>query len=247
MVSIKLTDWMVIKVSGSDIKQYLDGIVPNNLDTVTVDRSIILTPKAKIQSVFWLEKIDSGFLCYIPPVFIKSTVELLLKYKLSLDVRLEDITNESDPLYLISADTYLSGIGKAKFVFQEDIDSTGESFEDFLIANQQVPPELLINQNPVEAGLYDTIYLPKGCFLGQEPISRMINIGKPRSLLYFVFGEVEPSITDDPDVKGEIFKLYDGAAILQIKSSISDFTEFKQRNKIDQIVKIGQYPEFKRV
>ena len=85
---------MVIRISGPELMDYLNGFVTFDLEKVgsQTQRCAFLTRHAKIRSLFWIKKIDQGLLFYCPEEMKQNLVEDLLKYKLSLDVKLEDIT-----------------------------------------------------------------------------------------------------------------------------------------------------------
>ena len=48
------------------------------------------------------------------------------------------------------------------------------------------------NASPAEAGLDDTIDATKGCFLGQEAVARIRNLGHPPSVLRHVAAGASP-------------------------------------------------------
>ncbi len=62
-----------------------------------------------------------------------------------------------------------------------------------------IPGEVLPGDMPGEAGLVgDAVSLNKGCFLGQEVVARMHNVGRPQRALYLLSGEGEPPETPCP-------------------------------------------------
>lgn len=244
-------DWITIKISGKQHKEYLDGIIPNNLDNTSIARSAILNQKGKIQVVFWISVKNDYYLLYVPPNIRDTLISLLLKYKLSMDIKLEDISKEIEHLYLQRDNNLIQGLGKFKFVHLDKVnteDINPEKLNNIFLNELECPVELLLGENPYEVGLNDVIYLKKGCFLGQEPLSRMYNIGKPRSFLYLLELN-DPTIKlDEKDIiSGGVYYNDGNKTILQIKSNFKDFDRLKDKYNIKKITKIGYYPEFKRI
>ncbi len=245
---IRLDNWIVIKLSGPERMEYLNGIIPNDLNFSDMVRSVILNSKAKIQVIFWIKQIDDYFILYTTEKMKDKLISQLLTYKLSMNVKLEDITDEIAPTFLVPNDKYLNGIGYYTIENTDDKSMNNSKFLDALFQSKEAPPELMIGENPFEVGMSDAINLKKGCFLGQEPLSRMINIGKPRSFLYFIeLNEFNPDMKNEDVFNGNIFYHLNNTLITQCKSSVSDFTNLINKYDIKSICKIGKYPEFNRI
>jgi len=262
---VDLRSWTIIKISGPQKLDYLNGIVTFELEGLASKgfmRCAFLTHNAKIRSIYWIVEINESYIFYCPPVFKDNLIEDLLKYKLSMDVKLEDITTEIFPLYLQinEGSNPIQGLSinsSSKFVNLEQEPKNLISYEYYktqLIIGGVTPPNLMLNQIPYEVGINDAISLNKGCFLGQEPISRMFNRGKPRKYLYTIQSgsDLELSNVSQSDENvGEILQVvnYNDLfyGIAYIKSTQTDFEELKQGNyEISNVRRIGNYPEIIR-
>jgi len=257
---VELNDWIEIKVSGPQRIEYLNGIITKDLLQVKngeVVRSAFLTPKAKIRSVYWLKKEEDAIYFYCPAEMKKALVEDLLKYKLSMDVTLEDITEESNTLYLITSDLKIPGLSNGDIGF-EFVHATTEpdgerlaypEFIDLLIDSGIIPPNsLMADQNPYELGIDDVISLEKGCFLGQEPISRMYHRGNPRQYVYQVEFDgkdnSESKLMQGDDEVGQILITTKNKGLAYIRRTIDDFDNITTPDNTLVKVKqrIGSYP-----
>lgn len=193
--AVDLNPWTILKISGPDKLSYLNGITTFDLEKlkeIKICQTAFLAPNAKIRSVFWLSEIDDHYIIYTPPQMRENLIADLLKYKLDMNIKLEDIQEETPPLYLIRSDAenkYTIKFGNVLFEFHQTKDKLDETidyttFEEWMVKNEDIPIKIFIDQNPLEAGISNAITLEKGCFLGQEPLSRMYHRGRPRKFLY---------------------------------------------------------------
>lgn len=250
---VHLDNWTIIRISGPERLFYLDGILPNDLKNVNSARSVILSPQAKIKVVFWIKKFSEYFELYVQPNMRDILIEYLLKFKLSTDITLEDKTSEVPPLFLINHDEYIPGLGFFQFynldIFPEKFISF-DSFQTSLLERGECPTHVLIDKNPFEVGLNDLIFLSKGCFLGQEPLSRMMNMGKPRSLLYRIKKKTDGELNDiklNDEIVGQVIHSENQYVLAEIKAKIKNLDELQMENDIEKITKLGVYPIFKRI
>lgn len=259
---VNLSKWTVLRVSGPDSLNYLNGIVSFDLEKLdgTIRRCAFLNPQAKIRSIFWIENKEDEYWIYAPPEMKENLIEDLLKFKLSMDVKLEDVTDEIPPLVLGKSKLKLEGLylKNSNFSFSIDLktqDLKSINYDQFkleLIKNGVLTPELAIDQNPYEIGMNDMISLEKGCFLGQEPISRMFHRGKPRKLIYFInfknqiddkkisIQDINMNILEIKEIGNEFYGfafINYGADISKLKSQSDDFYEIRLT---------GNYPNFIR-
>jgi folate-binding protein YgfZ len=263
-VIVDLTTWTVIRISGPDKKEYLNGIITYDLDKLIehkICQSMFLTPKAKIRSIFWLLDFNDEYILYAPPAMRTPLIEDLLKYKLNMQVKLEDITEDTPNLHLLQVekpDSFSITIAGHYFNFEQSdtADNYTMSYREFtkwLLINRGIPIELLSNENPFEVGLSDAVTLEKGCFLGQEPLSRMYHRGKPRKVLYqvisdtpldkelFIDNEIVGNLISQTDKNNQIYSLVSVKSGLNVDGSLK-FDNFK----FNSIVKVGSYPKISR-
>ncbi|MHA2171289.1 MAG: CAF17-like 4Fe-4S cluster assembly/insertion protein YgfZ [Candidatus Kariarchaeaceae archaeon] len=263
---VDLNTWTIIRISGAQRIEYLNGIITQDIEhqvNGTFSRSAFLTPKAKIRSVFWILKEAELITLYCPMEMRDLLIEDLLKFKHNVDVKLEDISSEVGPLYLVTSETdHLSGFDSEdqKFTFYQSFEKpVGDGipyaeFKDWMIANKLVPVDLLFNENPFEVGIYDAVVLDKGCFLGQEPLSRMYYRGKPRKNLYYIHCSSNPSdltLFQNNQKVGEVVTLVEhnnkvhGIAFLNSKIDEHSVT-FVGDVQIKELDRIGTYPQINR-
>ncbi|MHA2502951.1 MAG: CAF17-like 4Fe-4S cluster assembly/insertion protein YgfZ, partial [Candidatus Kariarchaeaceae archaeon] len=239
---VPVPDWITVKVSGPELMDYLNGIITRDLEQIEENeyhRSAFLTPTGKIRSIFWLRMEGGSVYMHAPPSFKQNLVEDLLKYKLSLDVKLEDITQESDPLYLVESDRSIEGLHSNSFHFSftnsplppGDTELTYQGFEQLLIEQGVIPPSFGEGHNPYELGFADIISLEKGCFLGQEPISRMYYRGNPRKYVYHLQTSQSGPIHDaEGEEVGEILVSGADKALGYIRRQTDDLTQLSIEN-----------------
>ncbi|MCE7733456.1 MAG: hypothetical protein GPJ54_01170 [Candidatus Heimdallarchaeota archaeon] len=264
LLTVDLENWTIIKISGPDKKNYLNGIITYDLDKLgnnQICQTMFLTPKSKIRSIFWLLEVNQEYLLYSPEKMRVPLIEDLLKYQLDMNVKLEDITKETPHLYLIQTlDKTNSSItfGGKHFNFGQTDNQINEitsyaKFSDWLLIHGDSPVELLLGENPFEVGLADAITLDKGCFLGQEPLSRMFHRGRPRQFLYQIISEkdIPEQLLISNEEVGTVIShtIKDGLhyTLSAIRASVgvtpeSTFDNFDYKS----IARIGSYPNITR-
>ncbi len=242
-MSIQLKKWTTIRVSGKDASTYLNGIVSIDFQDLGTEwrRALLLTPKGKIRSVFWVRKDGDSFYLITSPVYRSNLVEDLLKYNLNVSVKLEDLTDELPPVIFKTGEQSISGLGdlRGEFDWHEQFESP-DDFDELVILNNGCPSDLLLGKHPLEVGMMDSITLEKGCFLGQETVSRMFHRGKPRTMLVGVDGDVEQLFTEDKK-EVEIITRGKSRTICSVPFGYSGYLIDPKGNKYSYVI-IGEYP-----
>ncbi|RMG27346.1 MAG: hypothetical protein D6732_20210 [Methanobacteriota archaeon] len=196
--SFLLNEWMVVRISGPDAVSFLNGLTTRDLNTFQNEKAYLssfLNPKGKITSLYWIVKTSGTYsldgtsvLMFIVPEMKESTVTDLLKYNINVDIKLEDITLEIPPLHYVAthdAEGFpnmdpLFFLPAGNFLFQKKDGSEKSYFSLLEPPFDFIPFSVFKGLNPLESGLKGIVDLQKGCFLGQEPISRMTYRGRPR-------------------------------------------------------------------
>ena len=262
---VNISDWLEIKISGSQTIEYLNGIVTRDITLIKNNefaRSAFLTHKGKIKSVFWVTKNQQNeVLLFCHPMMKNNLIEDLLKYKLNMDVKLEDVSSDTDNLYLVNSDKLIQGLslGDSHLIFKHSKNKPKGNeinkfkFDSILIQNGILPSQFMIDLNPIETGVFDMIDLDKGCFLGQEPVSRMYHRGNPRKYLYHLQIDPDQSIDINSPIKikndiiGNIIAVYQNHAIGFINRQVTEFNNIQILNqKLNYISKVGNYPIYNR-
>ncbi len=176
-------------------------------------RSLLLTPTGRIRADFHVAAVDGSFLLLQAPEQPEDVDAILRPYVLSSDVQIEDRTDRStlvavlgdvgvpegtDPVVLTpsvagpGSDVVVATDGAAGLI--ERLRTSGlvevdpADLETWRI-RRGIPrmgvdfgPDAL----PAEVGLEGAIDFTKGCFLGQESVAKVRNLGHPRRVLLHV-------------------------------------------------------------
>ncbi len=209
MPSAHLVDRGVVRVSGLDAKAFLDNLVTCDLEKVTPETArlgALLTPQGKILFDFILFEapadMGGGYYLDVLTVHAAELVKRLGFYKLRAKVAIEDFSGSlaviagwdspkpADETGLVSTDPRLAALGWRAIVAADDVPefATGtaaayharriglgvpEGGRDFLFGDA-FPHEALMDQ------LYGVDF-DKGCYVGQEVVSRMEHRGTART------------------------------------------------------------------
>lgn len=205
---VDLSQRTQLRLRGADRVRYLNGQVTNDVRKLKADRALyacVTTAKGKLfADVFISAEADALRIDADPSV--GETLPLRLeRYIISDDVSLEDISGRLGLLHFIGPiAATVSGVASNRFGV-EGIDVSGspqaiaellaqakvpvldESMQEVLRIEHGVPRwgcELDENTLPAEAGLDQTaIDFHKGCYIGQEVISRIKSVGHVNRIL----------------------------------------------------------------
>jgi len=92
-----LKDRGIISVSGKDVKEFLQNVITNDINSVSKENSIfsgIFTPQGKYLYEFFLIKSDDGYFLDSSEEFVDELKNFLEKYKLNSDVKIKDISDK---------------------------------------------------------------------------------------------------------------------------------------------------------
>jgi tRNA-modifying protein YgfZ len=209
-----LSDRGVVKVSGEDARNFLNGLVTTNIDLLQPGLGrfgALLTPQGKIIADFLITEIPaghgSGFLLDCPRELAKPLADRLSIYKLRAKVVIENLTGELGVLVLwdgepamkmdlMCADPRDSRLGwrllvpadlSQKAALAAGAELTGEAtYEAHRIAlgvPRGGPDFAYSDAFPHDANM-DRLHgvdFDKGCYVGQEVVSRMQHRGTART------------------------------------------------------------------
>ena len=226
-----LSNRTIFRVTGSDAIRYINGQVSQDASLASHELavySIVADFKGKVQGDLYLRLYNGELLIDTSESQRESLLIRLDKYLIADDAEIEDITDEFELYHIIgdeqqdltvnalanwNCDRYgVNGkdylCGKTYLYDQTDSHETWEAFR----VSQQIPNwdnELNLNLLPPEAGLEDrAISYTKGCYTGQEVISRMKSAGKTnRHLVKFRFEKeiaVPLELYCDPKAEGKV-------------------------------------------
>lgn len=209
MQSVHLADRGVVRVSGEDAKTFLDGLVTCDIDRVSPEHArlgALLTPQGKILFDFIVfqapDEIGGAYYLDVLKVFAADLAKRLGFYKLRAKVAVEDLSDSlavvagwdtprpEDEAGLVVEDPRLPDLGWRAIVAAEDAAEFAkdpaaayhahrialgipEGGRDFLFGDA-FPHEALMDQ-------LHGVDFDKGCYVGQEVVSRMQHRGTART------------------------------------------------------------------
>src|SRR5438552_7836431 len=209
---VDLSYWRKVAVTGADALTWLNDLVSNDLSDLAPGRAkqaLLLSPTGRIRAMFTVAVPASTILLIQDPSQPAPVEDILSRYVLSSDVQLEDRTGElalfafpglasppDVPGATFSAPSCL-GAGLELVCAAADHDrlaatlgksfraTGGEEMERWrvLAGRPLLGVDALEEELPVEAGLDDLVSYDKGCYLGQEAVAKVRNLGHPRRLV----------------------------------------------------------------
>ncbi len=213
---VTLLDRAVIFVSGSEAKNFLQNIITNDLERLNkmpVIMAALLTPQGKISYEFFILEHDDGFLLETARGGLDELFKKLNLYKLRADVQIEDWSLSHMVVWLdgqddrggvhgrLYKDPRHEQMGWRGIVSVEAMAAFSEghepgSMDDYLAHRLMVGmPEggydyAFGDIFPHEAGLdiLEAIDFQKGCYVGQEIVSRMEHRSTVRKRIVIVEG-----------------------------------------------------------
>ena len=194
-----------VQIAGKDSANFLQGIVTCNLfSPAKFQRSLITSTDGRIAFDCWIEQLnEQTFLIYSEPGEEQSLADFLSFYHITEELEI----SISEPIYLYylfdqdqtrlktiaadyhqpktnlavlkpSAEVTSSLAQAANFIGIEEFENLRPQF-NFARAGIDFDKRSL----PAEAGLEHLVSFTKGCFIGQEPISRMHYKGRPTKVI----------------------------------------------------------------
>ena len=213
-----------LRLTGADRVRFINGQITNDVRKAAETSALaacVLNAKGKLNAHIFLSVESDSILVDADPALREPLAARLERYIIADDVQVEDITEKFAIFHVIGPDPNLSApkrvsvnrfglTGVDLWIEPEQADrvraelATNVSFcddncaEQFRI-EQGIPrwgKELTEDTNPVEANLEQScIDYEKGCYLGQEVISRMKMSGQRNKGLYGLIGEENRSVT----------------------------------------------------
>ncbi|WP_417409771.1 YgfZ/GcvT domain-containing protein [Hoeflea sp.] len=222
MPALILPDRNIVQVDGADAGHFLQNLITANLDAIKpgeVRPTALLTPQGKILFDFLISKsTDSGYLCDIRADQTADFIRRLTLYKLRAAVTFQTATDTpviagwdgnapegalSDMRFPQEAHVWrLYGIGSVLDAERPAWDAirvahgVAESGSDFALSDV-FPHDVLMDKN-------GGVDFRKGCYVGQEVVSRMQHRGTARRRVATVTAESELPVTSEPGTEFDI-------------------------------------------
>ncbi len=178
-------DRTIISLKGENVEDFLGGLTTNNMDA-DLSFAALLTPQGKIIADFFVHKMGDGLVLETPSKFGKTLIMRLKMYKLRAKIDIEDISEDRFIYALWDGegdvglpDPRHKGLGNR--LLTDDLLSTESSAEDYDLHRLSlgVPDSTWDFETqttfPADANmdLLQGVDYKKGCFIGQEVVSRM--------------------------------------------------------------------------
>lgn len=178
-------DRAIISVTGENVEEFLGGLITNSL-CPGITFTALLTPQGKIIADFFVHKMDDGLILETPSKFGKTLLMRLKMYKLRAAIEIEDV---SDDYFLYALWDGKGDVGKpdprhkelGQRFLTDDLLNTEHSAEDYDTHRLSlgVPDSTWdfdtaqVFPADVNMDLLHGVNYKKGCFIGQEVVSRM--------------------------------------------------------------------------
>jgi folate-binding protein YgfZ len=169
-----------VEVTGSDAGRWLNDLVTAGVEVLPpggATRSLLLTPTGRVRADFHVLRTDGGFLLFQESDQPAAIDDLLGPYVLSSDVALRRLA-AGTRVVLMPSDR---GWAVAREPSDGAVEASAEAGEVWRIRHgvPRFPTDLEEESLPAEAGLEFLIDFTKGCFLGQEAVAKVRNLGHP--------------------------------------------------------------------
>ncbi len=209
-----------VAVSGADAERWLNDVVTAGVAGLRAGasvRSLILTPTGRIRADFQVIRTTDGFLLLQDPEQPTSIGSLLEPYVLSSDVSLADRGADLAVYSVPGVEIDLEGATSSRpCLFGDGTDLLAPARLDRLATAlaarglsraeataveawrirrgaARFPADTGEEPLPAEAGLEGAIDFTKGCFLGQESVAKVRNLGHPPRLVLALRAEAQVS------------------------------------------------------
>ena len=191
--------------SGADSVRFLNDLISQEIGDMApgdVRRSLLLSPKGKVDHLLWVVKTEEGVGLITDPGRGTLLIETVSRFKIRVDVTIEP---ESEDVWLVmgdgdGVDISWPGVPRRLVIGNKPDLRSGSSAEYEAVRIGAGEPaygtDVSENSIPQEIGLVgETVDFTKGCFLGQELVARINSRGGnvPRPLrLLDLDGEAQP-------------------------------------------------------
>jgi tRNA-modifying protein YgfZ len=183
-----------VVVRGVDARGWLGDLVTADIASLvrgSSRRSLLLTPTGRIRADMWIAQIDDdGFLMLQARDQPEPVDDLLRPYVLSSAVRLEPASDERSVLLFPAREEIVIAPGDDRSLRGRSVGSASilvdeRAFEIWRIGRGDplMGIDFEAGALPAEVGLERLIDATKGCFLGQESVAKVRNLGHPPTVL----------------------------------------------------------------
>jgi folate-binding protein YgfZ len=209
---VDLSTWRTVAVDGPEALHWLNDLVSADLSDLAptrAKRSLLLSPTGRVRAQFMVTVAGGSVLLIQDPAQPRSILTLLSPYTLSHEVELDDRT-DALALFAFPGRTEAPEVAGAipsapscvgpgadlivpAGVHDRVLATLSTSFavagrddlESWRVKTgvPRLGVDVLEEDLPEEGGLADAVAFDKGCYLGQEAVARVRNLGHPRRLV----------------------------------------------------------------
>jgi folate-binding protein YgfZ len=184
-----------LEIRGADARRWLGDLVTADVETLepgTARRSLLLTATGRIRTDLWIAARDADSFLVLQSADQPAPVgDVLRPYVLSSAVRLDDVTETLTALLIHGPDEIATAPIGDRIMLERAIagrgyrDVTQQAWEIWRVGagDPRMGADFVPGDLPAEAGLERLIDLTKGCFLGQESVAKVRNLGHPPTVL----------------------------------------------------------------
>ena len=204
-----------LEVRGADARGWLGDLVTADVATLepgTSRRSLLLSPTGRIRADLLIARCDDGsFLVLQTMDQPEPVVDLLSPYVLSSDVQLKDVSSTHAALLRTERNEIVTAPRPQLFALEHDLLAQGHlrigepAYEAWRVGrgDARMGMDFDAGALPAEAGLEHTIDFGKGCFLGQESVAKVRNLGHPPTVLRHGWTRAETQVGESVHVAGD--------------------------------------------
>ncbi len=223
---VPLLDRAVLAVTGPDAETFLQNLITNDLGKLVEKEALLsalLTPQGKINYEFFIVPIENGYVLDTAKGGVDELFKKLSLYKMRADIEIKQLKDSHMVIWfegdvvpqsgvkLMFVDPRSAEMGRRAVVGLDQIAHVSQGFvtgrEDDYLAKRLMlgVPEggydyVLGDTFPHEAGydVLDGVDFEKGCYVGQEVVSRMQHRSNVRKRIVMVEGDenLPPSGTE---------------------------------------------------
>lgn len=206
LATVLLADRALIRVSGGDAFEFLQGLITYDLELLAqsgAGAGALLSPQGKVLVDFLIIREDDGFLFDLPADAAPDFLKRLTMYKLRSKVELENVTESVSVFAVLNGDVPDAvDDPRHKLLGQRlYLPKSAKALEGDALSQNDYSLRLIevgIPQAPVDYTLGDVfphdinldqmngIGFQKGCFVGQEVVSRVKHRGTARKRFVLV-------------------------------------------------------------
>ena len=204
--AVDLSHHRKVRVQGSEARRWLHDLLTADvaaLEPGRATRSLLLDPSGHIRADIQVACSDDGYWLFQAPDQTDDIAGALAPYVLSSDVR---ITDASSSCRLASIGGGEGGFEPSTLGTGRDLLTDDAGWADLAQGRVVVSPDAIEVHRimkgrarmgadfdrtsiPAQAGLEHLIDTEKGCFLGQESVARVRNLGHPPTVLLHLSSE----------------------------------------------------------